>query len=249
MNLEPKAALPQDASPSSVDQIAYNRPPFDKPQSEPHFNPPSGPRLLSLGRGLNKPASQVPVAFQQPSPMEAPRTTADYPGLSDVANQRPVLETSPSNIAVLTEGMQRLQTDRSPLTPQQQFSSGVLDHAQIDANGNGYATSKGSRFAKFFDGKARDAPSRKIPTPVGFTSPSPIHGQRFEQANFNAPVEDSRAMDDIIAMLANSQVLFLTILQRSLRFLKCLAGLSCFSECQHPWKSASHPTQRGLQCP
>ena len=101
--------------------------------------------------------------------------------------------------------------DRSPLNHPQQFGQGILDNGQIDANGNGYATPKGSRFAKFFDGKVRDAPPNKAQTPIGFTSPSPNLGQghRFDQGSFGGPLNgagEQRTMDDIMAMLANSQV-------------------------------------------
>ena len=74
---------------------------------------------------------------------------------------------------------------------------------------NGLAAPKGSRFAKFFDGKARDTQSQsnKSQVPVGYASPSPNHHQRQEQSNLNNLASnpgDQRTMDDIFAMLNSS---------------------------------------------
>ncbi|KAH7921806.1 hypothetical protein BV22DRAFT_1095867 [Leucogyrophana mollusca] len=76
-----------------------------------------------------------------------------------------------------------------------------------DAGGSGVATAKGSRFAKFFDGKGRDTPAANK-GPGGGLGPSLGHpGSRQELGNFtgmsgNNP--DTRAMEDIFAMLSNS---------------------------------------------
>ena len=74
---------------------------------------------------------------------------------------------------------------------------------------NGFAASKGSRFAKFFDGKARDTQSQsnKSQVPVGYISPSPNQQQRQEQSNLSNLASnpgDQRTMDDIFAMLNSS---------------------------------------------
>ena len=80
---------------------------------------------------------------------------------------------------------------------------------QPEAVYNGFAAAKGSRFAKFFDGKARDAQpqSNKSQVQVGYVSPSPNHHQRQEQSNLNNLTSnpgDQRTMDDIFAMLNSS---------------------------------------------
>jgi hypothetical protein len=74
---------------------------------------------------------------------------------------------------------------------------------------NGFAAAKGSRFAKFFDGKTRDmqSQSNKSSVPVGYISPSPNHHQRQEQNNLSNLASnpgDQRTMDDIFAMLNSS---------------------------------------------
>ena len=74
---------------------------------------------------------------------------------------------------------------------------------------NGFAAAKGSRFAKFFDGKARDTQSQsnKSQVPVGYISSSPNHHQRQEQNNLSNLASnpgDQRTMDDIFAMLNSS---------------------------------------------
>jgi len=78
-----------------------------------------------------------------------------------------------------------------------------------DPNFNGVSGPKGSRFAKFFDGKSRDGvPSTKQQLPGMFLSPSPNQSQRLEQSGFgglNVNPGDGRTMDDLFAMLRNSQ--------------------------------------------
>lgn len=69
-----------------------------------------------------------------------------------------------------------------------------------------YATGKGSRFAKFFDGKAREGPQPAARKPSGFVSP-PTAGHRQDSGAFDAMMggnPDNRAMNDIFAMLSNS---------------------------------------------
>jgi zinc finger CCCH domain-containing protein 13 len=80
-----------------------------------------------------------------------------------------------------------------------------------DVNGAGYAAGKGSRFAKFFDGKSRDGSQyggSKGVGPPGFPSSSPAPSQRQEAGGFqhggiigNA---DTRSMNEIYTMLSNS---------------------------------------------
>jgi len=74
-----------------------------------------------------------------------------------------------------------------------------------DPSLNGVSGPKGSRFAKFFDGKGRDGvPSSK---PGGFLSPSPNQNHRPEQSSFgglSVNQGDGRTMDDLFAMLRNS---------------------------------------------
>ena len=89
---------------------------------------------------------------------------------------------------------------------QQMFNS---NNNQPEPVYNGFAAPKGSRFAKFFDGKARDTQSQsnKSQVPVGYISPSPNHHQRQEQSNLSNLASnpgDQRTMDDIFAMLNSS---------------------------------------------
>lgn len=75
-----------------------------------------------------------------------------------------------------------------------------------DDNGVGFSAAKGSRFAKFFDGKGRDGVA-KPQGPVGFVSSSPVPGPGRRQEHFNgvgSGMTDHRAMDDIYAMLNSS---------------------------------------------
>ena len=84
------------------------------------------------------------------------------------------------------------------------FSTGLSQSTLDSANGpTAFASSKGSRFAKFFDGKTRDAPATtKSQSLVGQQSPSPVPSHRHDM-NFSGNNEN-RAMEDIFAMLNNS---------------------------------------------
>ncbi|KZT06879.1 uncharacterized protein LAESUDRAFT_812541 [Laetiporus sulphureus 93-53] len=74
-----------------------------------------------------------------------------------------------------------------------------------------YASGKGSRFAKFFDSKVRDATlvggGRKAPGPPGYVSNSPHPDLRQPGVGLNGTngtPGDTRTMEDIFAMLQNS---------------------------------------------
>ncbi|KAG2117775.1 uncharacterized protein F5147DRAFT_247853 [Suillus discolor] len=67
----------------------------------------------------------------------------------------------------------------------------------------GIAAAKGSRFAKFFDGKGRDSQPGMGKAPMGGPTPA----QRGELSGYNGihtGNPDARAMEDIFAMLSNS---------------------------------------------
>jgi len=94
-----------------------------------------------------------------------------------------------------------------PRGPVEQGFNSTLNTQQNEPNFNGVATGKGSRFAKFFDGKARDVQptSSKQQVGGGFSSPSPNHHQRHEHTSLVTGTSgDQRAMDDLFAMLNNS---------------------------------------------
>lgn len=84
----------------------------------------------------------------------------------------------------------------------------------LSSNGPGgsqYPQPKGSRFAKFFDGKTRDAQASgmvKGQNIIGHSSPSPLAVRRHETGStndiFNVANGDGRTMEDIFAMLQSS---------------------------------------------
>lgn len=67
----------------------------------------------------------------------------------------------------------------------------------------GVAAAKGSRFAKFFDGKGRDSQPGMGKAPVGGPSPAQ-RGDLGGYGGIPASNTDARAMEDIFAMLSNS---------------------------------------------
>lgn len=85
-------------------------------------------------------------------------------------------------------------------------SGGTIDLTSGAPNGPNYATGKGSRFAKFFDGKGGREPQMVGGKPMlaGLTSPSPIQGHRSDNRMSSESQADPRTMEDIFAMLQNS---------------------------------------------
>ncbi len=86
------------------------------------------------------------------------------------------------------------------------FESGIPGNG---LGGAGYPQPRGSRFAKFFDGKSRDphaAAMAKAQGGLGATSPSGLNLQRNEMGlNDGIPRQaENRTMEDIFAMLQNS---------------------------------------------
>ncbi|TFK57357.1 hypothetical protein OE88DRAFT_1651036 [Heliocybe sulcata] len=87
-------------------------------------------------------------------------------------------------------------------------SSSLFEQSQ-SFNGPGglnHAAAKGSRFAKFFDSKARESqlagPGKVLPHGAGLPIDHPM--QRHEQSAMLGGGSESRTMDDIFAMLNNS---------------------------------------------
>ncbi|THH02910.1 hypothetical protein EW026_g47 [Hermanssonia centrifuga] len=82
------------------------------------------------------------------------------------------------------------------------------DMAGTSMHGGGGSIGKGSRFAKFFDAKNREAQAgpamRKAMGGPGFISTSPVPGQRPDVMVSNPLNVDNRAMEDLFAMLQNS---------------------------------------------
>lgn len=72
--------------------------------------------------------------------------------------------------------------------------------------GSGIAAAKGSRFAKFFDGKSRDSqPAPFAKGPIGTSGLSQSVPQKTDLLGLHPPHNsDARAMEDIFAMLNNS---------------------------------------------
>ncbi|TFK30603.1 hypothetical protein FA15DRAFT_662601 [Coprinopsis marcescibilis] len=187
-----------------------------------HFVPPAGSRLLALGRGPKpSPQTQNPT-LQAPAPKDAnvfsvAGPTRNQPSRGGGVGFSPFEEAAAAAAAAAQlqvshgslhhpESQQRLQLDRPSNS---QYTSVTPDSALAELNSNGYNATKGSRFAKFFDGKTRDGPSSaKSHSPVGFASSSPIPGPRLDQGSYGPPPsnqEERRTVDELFAMLSNSQ--------------------------------------------
>ncbi|KAK2461788.1 hypothetical protein APHAL10511_006251 [Amanita phalloides] len=176
------------------------------------YNPPSAPRLLSLGR---PPMSNTKSPATGNSPSIAHPTSLD-PMYNQYGtrpeNSRPLAGFSPfeessrnsprEDIVNTQDVLRRLPKDRPSPNP----DSSHLDRNSYDVNGGSYPGPRGSRFAKFFDNKAREpaGPLPKPQTPVGLSLPSPHPGQRADQSAHEPPHGEQRTLEDIFTMLSNS---------------------------------------------
>jgi hypothetical protein len=90
------------------------------------------------------------------------------------------------------------------------FTGNGFDPAS-STSGN-FTNGKGSRFAKFFDNKGRDAPMGAITKP----SPSPLQGHRQDVNRILMEQQgDGRSMEDLFAMLQSSSQVCARLAQRS----------------------------------
>ncbi|KAF8225027.1 hypothetical protein L208DRAFT_1409088 [Tricholoma matsutake] len=192
----------------------------------PQFNPPQGSRLLAFARTssaaarpqaavVSKPPngsfqttgiSMLEPNLQQGLPKsDAVRSLQGFSPFEEQTRPSFIFE-EPGKFAGSSTGSHQELREHVPFTP-------VAEHGSFQDvssdNGVGLSTSKGSRFAKFFDGKGRDGAISvaKPQGPIGFPSSSPGPGPGQRQEHFNAAMgglTDHRAMDDIYAMLNNS---------------------------------------------
>lgn len=201
------------------------------------FNPPQGSRLLALGNlaTANKTPIGNQTSYPQStngmplSPSQLPKPTTAQPGFYTNSSSIP-----PTSINTYTSKETfRPPPGFSPFEEQPRSSYGFEDaqrdqNTQLNASDSlrrperpesapwpdsaasdsaGYAPGKGSRFAKFFDGKSREVPVLPKPqTPVGFMSNTSNAGQRQDNGLSNIPGlhSDHRTTDDLVAMLSSS---------------------------------------------
>ncbi|KAJ4486339.1 hypothetical protein J3R30DRAFT_3697845 [Lentinula aciculospora] len=203
--------------------------PTDRANSDTTFNPPQGSRLLALSnRAPAKPATPnsqfLSSAIPNGGPTSTLTTTAPKPQLPGFANLpnplnmategSKVVPRTPSSFSPFEEqrelgdALRRQVGDRSPFITD---SVGPWpDPSTNDPTTAGHAIGKGSRFAKFFDGKGKEAPitAPNIPkalTPVGFVSSSPGPHVRPDSGfgNLSNPIleQPPRTVDELFAKL------------------------------------------------
>ncbi|KAG6850829.1 hypothetical protein H0H93_008132 [Arthromyces matolae] len=184
------------------------------------FNPPPGSRLLAFGRSAPRsqntpsnltsngvtskspnPSQQSEILLSIPHKVDNPR-----PGFSSLEEQdRPLDPEDHNKLVVPTDTNRHLAIERHTFTPPTEHPQN-LDTNSPDSN-NGYSTNKGSRFAKFFEVKGRDAAPIISKSPVGLvsSSPGPVNTRQEHGLNTNySNGPDTRAMDEIYAMLSSS---------------------------------------------
>ena len=141
-----------------------------------------------------------PTLQQGPSKSDAVRSLQGFSPFED--QTRPFISEEPGKFMDPSTAQHQEMREHIPFTPSTEHGSFQ------DDNGAGFSSAKGSRFAKFFDGKGKDGtiPVPKTQGPVAFaSSPAPGPGQRQEHFNgVGGGIADHRAMDDIYAMLNSS---------------------------------------------
>jgi zinc finger CCCH domain-containing protein 13 len=201
------------------------------------FTPPVGSRLLAFARpqqaskpenGLEqaplqsgmltflKVSTQLTFLGSNPvrSPPLGPTPDSTQQLISKLSNMQPFIGYAP-NEEQPTGGLQEFRREdqrrptlvQAPFTPPPDQNLGQ-ESPTIDQV---FPNNKGSRFAKFFDGKGKEpGPLHVQPhmyPPSSSPGPGPIpQGRNFvSNNNFNGGSPDPRTMDDIYAMLSNSE--------------------------------------------
>ncbi|KAF7339910.1 hypothetical protein MVEN_01908400 [Mycena venus] len=197
----PKPISQQNAS-SNAEKPTISDPP---PPPSAQFNPPPGSRLLAFGaaragkspglsspvNGLNNGLHQQDSPSQRPALPNANAGRALSPELSinlgppKAGNGfSPFEDQSQSRMSFGFEEPRDQFAGAEPLRRGERAPHGLPIEAGsyadpvFDPSSTGYSTGKGSRLAKFFDSKVREAPANQ--NSVGFTSTSPSPGQRLE---------------------------------------------------------------------
>lgn len=196
---------------------------IDRNNNDTTFNPPQGSRLLALGsRAPAKPtANSQSLSSTVPNGGPIPATTKSHlTGSSNLANpltlmtdNSKVAPRTPSSFSPFEEQRELGDALRRPIGERTQYTNdpnGLWpDSSPLDPSTAGHAIGKGSRFAKFFDGKGKETPITqsipKAPTPVGYVSSSPGPHVRpdsgFGQHMSNPNLEQPRTVDELFAKL------------------------------------------------
>jgi hypothetical protein len=239
----PKRSLPFPTQHSTATHFSEGIP-TDSASNPSFSNVQSGSRLLQLGTRKIQPQAnrQSPSSTmgnfhadtdaRQSGALWSSSGPEDYPKESsseNVTEQRGFIPFDPSDTSnQQADIMSRVQnSERSVFEP----VAMQPDLSQAYGAG-GHLSNKGSRFAKFFDGKGRidtQQTGSQAPSSAGFPSPSPMSGRNQEPGNFNSIPSgnaDNRAMSDIFAMLHNaSQVRCLNRL-----LARCANADNCISQ-------------------
>jgi hypothetical protein len=191
------------------------------PASDPSIsNVQSGSRLLQLGTRKIQPqttksnrhspsstignfhadtdARQSSALWSSPSPDDHSKDSSS----ESISEQRGYIPSDAPNQKA--DVLNRVQSsERSVFEP-------VATQPDLNQTYGAGLSNKGSRFAKFFDGKGRidtQQSGSQAPSSGGFPSPSPMHGRNQEPGNFSSILggnADNRVMNDIFAMLHNT---------------------------------------------
>ncbi|KIK71190.1 hypothetical protein GYMLUDRAFT_33330 [Collybiopsis luxurians FD-317 M1] len=214
-----------DAAPKLTSRLPLADGPVERVNNDASFNPPQGSRLLALGsRASAKPVSPSsplpPSATSNGTVTSATSSKPQLPGLSNLPmmTESKIAPRTPSSFSPfeeqreLSDGLRRVSGDRTSFTSD---SSGPWpDSSPLDSTTAGHAIGKGSRFAKFFEGKTKEMPISapsipKAPTPVGFVSSSPGPHVRPDSGfgnMANPNIEQHRTVDDLLAKLNMSSM-------------------------------------------
>ncbi|KAJ7102226.1 hypothetical protein B0H15DRAFT_319867 [Mycena belliarum] len=211
----------QNTAPNNQGHISHPEKPSERPPSA-QFNPPQGSRLLAFGARSATKSAGLPTPLNGITQHDAGSQHTASPNTGVMSPDLPINQAAPKSESLRT-GFSPFE-DPSPATfgfeetrEQGGFSNGLseplrrgervpyieagsfTDPTVFDPSSAGYSAGKGSRLAKFFDSKGRDA--QVTQNPGGFTSSSTNPGQRHD-GGFN-PM-DHRVMDGLLSKLNSS---------------------------------------------
>ncbi|EIW86566.1 hypothetical protein CONPUDRAFT_161288 [Coniophora puteana RWD-64-598 SS2] len=227
---EPRPPIPSSAEavgsrffPSMLADQTSNPPAARAPNADAQGNLPVGSRLLALGSRPSQtsitplPAPQRPTS-RSPAPLQNPsmhpnklsgQRTPDLGFTNTIVHGDPGIlpSLSPSisgGIQAMRSGSGPVNMDRSAFLqsdPRQMHGLGGSPHDPASSLGG--TAAKGSRFAKFFDEKAREA-QVSVNQQEQLLGGAPIALRQRQDIGGNGIHADARAMEDIFAMLSQS---------------------------------------------
>ncbi|KIY72735.1 hypothetical protein CYLTODRAFT_417522 [Cylindrobasidium torrendii FP15055 ss-10] len=182
-----RAKARNEGTPSSPAPPGLDKAPWTEPTSTTStssYQPPAGSRLLALGRGTKATTPTPEIIPTQSTPPPQSALSQRMPSLLDMERQ--------------SQAHPGMDKGFSPFEEQMHTADPRKDNWN-DPNDN-----KGSRFAKFFDGRPREQQQASTFAPTPKQQPAMVHHTPSRQDALYDSNPPERTMDDLVAMLNTS---------------------------------------------